>query len=352
MVKRISVFLVLCLTVTCFSLTTFAYETDDTAPVSYKCTTALTTVMEKQKPEETINVAIWLSYKTDIRYDLTPDDFDDVQDYIKWQRATDKAYYLEKNQQYAEEIRRSGKVEVTYISKFTPSVFLTVSIREISKIAALDFVLLIDYLSTEPLPEPTEDGTYLYAEKFARWLDLPAYDPDVSDWNYGTYDRYDELYYHTSAQGAKPDWTLVYAHVEMYNLWEKVYHKRIGDRVLVSWRMGAETMPYELAVYDVKSDSFFDVASIDVSDYPGLADAIGDLALGYSLGDVDMNGIVEILDVTLIQRCLAKMDTPMGEAYRDVIADLGDLDGNGMDIIDSTAIQRSLNGMSALPVTG
>lgn len=351
--KRLgSVILIYCLIAVSFTLPVGAQSSDGSVPDGYKYTMALTTVMEKQKPEDTINAAIWLSYKADIRYNLTPDDFDDMQDYIEWKRAAAKAYYLEKNQQYADEITRTVNAKITYLSKFTTSVLFTVTVGDIPKIAALDFVSLIDYLPTAPLSEPTDDGVYLYADKFARWLGLPAYDPDVTDWNYGTYDHYDELYYHTSAQGARPDWTLVYAHVEMYNLWETVYHKRIGNRVLVSWRTGAETMPYELAVYDAKNDTFFDVASIDVSDYQGLADAVGELSLGYSLGDVDMNGIIEILDVTVIQRNLAKMDTPMGEAYRDVITDIGDLDGNGMDAMDSTAIQRNLTGMNTSYVIG
>ena len=49
-----------------------------------------------------------------------------------------------------------------------------VKMKDIPKIAALDFVSLIDYLPTAPLSEPTDDGVYLYADKFARWLALWA----------------------------------------------------------------------------------------------------------------------------------------------------------------------------------
>ena len=58
----------------------------------------------------------------------------------------------------------------------------------------------------------------------------------------------------------------------------------------------------------------------------------------YLLGDVDNNGVVDVLDVTSIQRCLANLSTP-----KDCIIAHGDVDQNGVtNIADVTYIMRHL----------
>lgn len=58
------------------------------------------------------------------------------------------------------------------------------------------------------------------------------------------------------------------------------------------------------------------------------------------LGDANADGEVSIIDVTLIQRVLAKID----EDKDGRIAQRCDVDGNGLDILDVTMIQKYLAG--------
>ena len=58
----------------------------------------------------------------------------------------------------------------------------------------------------------------------------------------------------------------------------------------------------------------------------------------YILGDADGNGVITVLDATLIQRYLAGIPVPNPE----VIERNCDLDGNGIDIADVTWILRSI----------
>lgn len=63
----------------------------------------------------------------------------------------------------------------------------------------------------------------------------------------------------------------------------------------------------------------------------------------YILGDADGNGSVESIDVTLLQRAIALMDTPYSE--QELLR--GDADGNGaIEITDVTEIQRYLAGLN------
>ena len=61
----------------------------------------------------------------------------------------------------------------------------------------------------------------------------------------------------------------------------------------------------------------------------------------YILGDADGDGIVSIMDATRIQRVLAEFDEEDTEGARM----RGDVDGNGLDIFDATAVQRCLADM-------
>ncbi len=60
----------------------------------------------------------------------------------------------------------------------------------------------------------------------------------------------------------------------------------------------------------------------------------GEQASGYILGDVDGDGVVTIIDATMIQRTL--VDLPVTS----FIEKAADVDGNGLDITDATYIQR------------
>ena len=57
----------------------------------------------------------------------------------------------------------------------------------------------------------------------------------------------------------------------------------------------------------------------------------------YITGDADGDGVVSVLDVTCVQRMLARLES--ADADKVLRADT---DGNGLDIADATAIQRYL----------
>ena len=61
----------------------------------------------------------------------------------------------------------------------------------------------------------------------------------------------------------------------------------------------------------------------------------------YLVGDADMDGIITVLDATLIQRALAELEELSG-----LQKELADVAGSGYDIICATSIQRCLAGLS------
>lgn len=60
------------------------------------------------------------------------------------------------------------------------------------------------------------------------------------------------------------------------------------------------------------------------------------------LGDADGDGVITILDATVIQRYLASFAVKNPE----IVEERGDISGNGLDIIDATLIQRHLAGFT------
>lgn len=73
----------------------------------------------------------------------------------------------------------------------------------------------------------------------------------------------------------------------------------------------------------------------------GIAYRVISIIFPYQKGDADGDGKVTVMDATRIQRLLVKIPVhdPDGTAIR------GDLRGDGVDIMDATAIQRYLAGM-------
>ncbi len=65
----------------------------------------------------------------------------------------------------------------------------------------------------------------------------------------------------------------------------------------------------------------------------------------YITGDADGDGVVSVLDVTCVQRMLARLES----ADADKVL-RSDTDGNGLDIADATAIQRYLAEYDDSPV--
>ena len=218
------------------------------------------------------------------------------------------------------------------------------------KLLVLDEIAGIDWNDTPstPLPSPTDyDG--LYEAKFAQWIQFTKYDPDTMTDRYCTYDEYEELYYHYSTQGSAPDWMLAKVHVEFYGMWDSVPYRQFGNRVLVGWSSGASVCPFDLTLYDIANDQFYhmDESNVTEENFPGLTEAIEGLELGYELGDVGMDGELDITDATIMQRYEAGLQTPLSNSiYQTLIPVIGDMDGNGFDIVDVTIVQRKLVNMA------
>lgn len=96
---------------------------------------------------------------------------------------------------------------------------------------------------------------------------------------------------------------------------------------------------YTIAYTDNQTAGTATVTVTGAGEYEG--EATVHFAICNVLGDTDGNGEVEIVDATLIQRCLIFIAVP----DPDRVDLVGDVDGSGLDITDATYIQRFLVGM-------
>lgn len=229
-----------------------------------------------------------------------------------------------------------------YIPKYN-SAFYTVEFAPLGDGGGDWFEGYIRAWPCEP-PYDTDDlRVNLYADKFSGYLRFP----------YEDYCTYSELYYHKN-EGAV-DWVLV----ESYPLDPTVgIGYGVFDDVVLST---STSYPFEFGcgVYDVQADTFYSIDKAWNSGYDDLHDVFlhymaGDRSPVY-LGDADLDGELSIIDVTLIQRCLAGIrdlpdDTaPFEHSYHicgPKMEYISDYDCNGeREIIDATLIQRCLVGM-------
>ena len=329
------------------SISPIKYDIPEDVEPTDKYSKTLAAKLTELDPDANIHIAVSPAYSNYVYYGFTQDDFTNVDKYLETKRATAKEFFLSKNQEYLDRIKETVNISDAKLSNYSPGIWMTVAIRDVQKIAALNEVCGIDYISSEPNPSPASNVGF-YFDKFAAWIRLKEFDPETSQNKYGTFSDYEELYYHTSRQGEAPDWVLIHSHVEFFNLTTEILCRRLGNRALVSWRSGA-SYPFELFIYNAQTDSFTEIKGanpvIGLSEnnldmYEGLSDAIDDLELGYQIGDADMNGEVDIIDVTFAQRILTGVMTQEQKYYLSAIEVIGDLDGDGFDMVDVTRLQR------------
>ena len=72
----------------------------------------------------------------------------------------------------------------------------------------------------------------------------------------------------------------------------------------------------------------------------GMIPAANAAQQAYTVGDADGNGIIDVRDVTLIQRILAELVSDEAGT----ISQRGDVDEDGLNIADATQIQRYITG--------
>lgn len=182
-----------------------------------------------------------------------------------------------------------------------------------------------------------------FADKFAEYC--ASRSEEVLD--------YDELYYHYTDDG-ELDWVLLNAHGGFPDPWYGM--GIIGNRVIVSGTFPVFT--FGMGLYDVKKDTFYDLYNMkDYDQFEGLAEAIDGYGKGKLLGDLDGDDEISIIDVTILQRCEAKIrEYPESDwiVASDQVDDVfkpihyySDFNRDGeRDILDATCIQRYLVGLT------
>lgn len=167
-------------------------------------------------------------------------------------------------------------------------------------------------------------------------------------------DTYEEVYYHHIDENdpeSTVDWAIVFY---LCNAGDASMVKYIVfDRVLTNFYMDA-IFTVGWAVYDVNSDKFMSIESIDVSKYDGLEEALDEAKVGNPFGDADLDGRLTISDATYIQRVLADLCeysiyddltgyNTWGFEYDRQLKFISDIDDDGeRTIMDATAIQMKL----------
>ena len=162
--------------------------------------------------------------------------------------------------------------------------------------------------------------------------------------------EYRELYSHTDSAG-EVDWILVYgcSNVQAPMPLTTV----IGNRVI---SVGSCEIPFDTGygIYDVVLEDFVDAndaVAYEYDDFTQVFDA--NVSNGRLIGDVDNDGELSVIDVTLMQRCQAMIcDYPADDAYY-LTKDYGattnyfsDFNRDGeRDILDATCLQRHLIGL-------
>lgn len=178
---------------------------------------------------------------------------------------------------------------------------------------------------------------------------------------------YDELYYHDN--DGVTDWVLVKGEATFTMPCGSTYNV-VGSRV---FRTKGISMPFgnTYGVYSVAQNQFYALSESLVDpntkiskSFPGLAKAVDELKLGELIGDMDGNGVLNIKDVTQMQRCLAEVisypendgveaagftsrDSGMSVAY---ISDINE--NRHHDIGDATRVQKLIAEFEDQPYDG
>lgn len=210
-----------------------------------------------------------------------------------------------------------------------------------------------EFVTYDPSFFTVRNGHGRYYQRFTEYLTSVGGQVDSTIY-------YDEVI-HQDAQGNR-DWVLIYANCGV-PAWSMDYGT-VGNRAFL---MGARSpFKYNLGLYDVGEDTFYDLAVMkDYNRYDGLQKTIDEFGVGKLIGDMDRDNQLTIVDVTIMQRCLAKISaypsddiavidgySPLYYRYTvhddyhvvgDPIAYYSDFDRDGeREITDATALQRYL----------
>lgn len=172
-----------------------------------------------------------------------------------------------------------------------------------------------------------------YREQLLR--QYPAWDTYTENWLM----MYQELYYHTDGDNGT-DWALVEASMEGIVACAEL-EQVVGGRLLWAPNTYQHPFDFDIGIFDVKQNKFFDITEIDFDDYPGLYEVwqktdIGELTVKEQPGDADGDSEITIIDATKVQRRLANL-----ESKNRIVTTGADADCDGeVTIMDATRIQR------------
>ena len=167
---------------------------------------------------------------------------------------------------------------------------------------------------------------------------------------------YNELYYHYSDENQEePDWALIFCEVRSQPV-QRRYGTVVGNRVLAIVGGGCVRLDYGYGVYIKETDSIVSLTQDSLNQIielcPDFVKAIEENNIGQSFGDMNNDGIVDVVDATYIQRYLADHYDYYQYIYNDVTIGaksgvmISDFDRDGeTTILDATKIQRHIAGL-------
>lgn len=185
----------------------------------------------------------------------------------------------------------------------------------------------------DPTEEPAVESKNLYEEEYKNWAKANVGERCLED-GY----EYKELYYHEN--GGETDWVLVKAELWLPSpsvvTW--IIPDRIGDRVVYSGSLQAGFI-CGYGIYDVKKNEFYDIADLSAEDsiYEDVQSALEQLKIGYVFGDVNQDGVADVLDATAIKKFTVDKITLNNVSHE--ICDVNK--DNFIDILDAAAIQKA-----------
>ena len=210
-------------------------------------------------------------------------------------------------------------------------------------------VMLVSMLAVATTANTVDASQNMYLEDFILYYSKNYYYTE-QELNYMR-EVYRELCYHYSDENNEsPDWVLI--ECQVYPVpWEMKYGALVGDRIL--WTYGGSELRFMetgLGVYIPKTDTLIGLFQKNVEQIielcPEFVETIEKNKLGQLMGDVNDDKVINILDATYIQRILAGytidyLNTGVWDG--DIIFGISDFNRDGdTTILDVTAIQRKL----------
>ena len=186
-----------------------------------------------------------------------------------------------------------------------------------------------------------------YEQELIAYLEENGGYVESFDYGYHYSVKYEHSVFNEESEAYEPDWALIEAHLFRYD----AAGYGIFDDYVVSCGQG---YPYDLGYYfyDIKQDKFYMFHEAWEKGLVDIEELYNENVIPISLlGDADCDGKLDIIDATLIQRCIAGLDElevcygleyslceygPDIEHYADMNCD------GKIDILDVTAIQHKL----------